>query len=252
MNALRSYGKAVYWGKTLDSRRSYCDGGQVMTDDPATAGTPGAGIVAADGRPLGRRALLKRSQLLTALRALLGSSRYHDITVAEVARMAGSVPGTFYQYFVNIDDAVRALALEVVESARSLREMVQDADWTPLGREASIDRLVDAFFAFWQDNHSVLRMVDLAALEGDREFRRIRAAMLNGITVRFAAARTSLGPAEEGIDPVAMAGTLVGLLAHVAAHQEGFASWGIDVGDVRASVASLIRGWLRTPPEAVM
>lgn len=215
-----------------------------MTNRPLTDSVLPADVRSVDGRVLGRRALLKRSQFLAVLRDLLGTTRYHDITVAEVARMAHSVPGTFYQYFSNIDDAVHALAIDVAASATALQDLVADSDWTADGRTESVNRLVDAFFEFWRDNHSVLRMVDLAALEGEQDFRRVRAGMLNGITVRLAAARTSHDAVEEPVDPVAMAGTLVGLLAHVSAHQEGFAGWGIDVADVRASVAYLVEGWL--------
>ena len=90
--------------------------------------------------------------------------------------------------------------------------------------------LVDAFLRFWDDHRPVLRVVDLATDEGDRRFQRIRVHLLNDITnalaevVRGAQAD---GRPPTGLDPMASAGILVSMLAHVAAHQYGFEFWGI-------------------------
>jgi hypothetical protein len=39
---------------------------------------------------------------------------------------------------------------------------------------------------------------------------------------------------------MAMAGALVGMLAHNAAHQIGFESWAIHVGDLRRAMTDLV------------
>lgn len=184
---------------------------------------------------------------MDCLRELLETSRYRDITVTDVAHRAGGVPGTFYQYFPDIDHAVLAIAVEVAESGARLRDLVPH-DGSAIGAEdAAIERLVDGFLEFWRDNEAVLRMVDLAALEGDPRFRQVRVVMLNGIAQALADVRRRLGSADDDLDPMSMSGTLVGLLAHVSAHQEGFGAWGIDLHDVRTSVTCLIRWGLTLP-----
>jgi AcrR family transcriptional regulator len=171
----------------------------------------------------------------------LQSTRYRDITVTDLARKAGGVPGTFYQYFPDIDAAILALAEETAESGAQLRNLLRDRPATVAGEYPAIERLVDAFLEFWRENESVLRVIDLYALEDDQRFRKIRVKMLNSVTRALADVSGHNGLASAGnVDPMAMAGTLVGLLAHVSAHQSGFPAWGIALADVRQSVSRLV------------
>jgi hypothetical protein len=116
----------------------------------------------------------------------------------------------------------------------------------------------------------VLRVVDLATGEGDGRFARIRSRMLNEITMALSEvvseARSTpatpskpskrargAGPVEhEPLDPVATAGVLVAMLAHVASHRYGFEFWGIRTNDVRRSMAHLVYWGVtgRDPEEA--
>ncbi len=115
-------------------------------------------------------------------------------------------------------------------------------------------QLVDAFLSFWDDNRAVLRVMDLATDEGDSRFQKIRVGLLNDITKGLAdVTRRAMtaGRLPKGIDPMATAGILVSMLAHVAAHQYGFEFWGIRTKDLRASMARQV-AWGITgivPPE---
>jgi AcrR family transcriptional regulator len=206
----------------------------VPRPDPSTVS-----IRTIDGRIPGRRARQTRSRYLDCLRELLASTRYRDITVTDLARKAGGVPGTFYQYFPDLDAAILALAEETAESGAQLRKLIQDGPATAADEYRAIGRLVDAFLEFWRENEPVLRVIDSFALEDDQRFRKIRVRMLNSVTRALADLSAHSGqPA--GVDPMAMAGTLVGLLAHVSAHQGGFPVWGIALADVRESVLRLV------------
>ena len=71
---------------------------------------------------------------------------------------------------------------------------------------------------FWEDHRSVLRVVDLATEEGDQRFRNIRTRLLNEVVVALADVIGRLqtdGRHPADVDPVATAGVLVAMLAHV-------------------------------------
>jgi hypothetical protein len=82
--------------------------------------------------------------------------------------------------------------------------------------------------------------MDLATDEGDDRFRKLRVGLLNDITKGLAdVARTAIaaGRLPRDTDPMATAGILVSMLAHVAAHRYGFEFWGIRTRDLRSSMA---------------
>jgi len=90
------------------------------------------------------------------------------------------------------------------------------------------------------DEESLLRVIDLAVLEGDTRFRDTRVRMLNSVTVALADVISSVRKNGSGPDPNAMSGALVAMLAHTAAHQTGFESWEIHVRDLRRALADLV------------
>jgi AcrR family transcriptional regulator len=196
---------------------------------------------AADGRIPGRRGRATRGRLLENLENMLASSSFRDLKVTDVTREAGTSPATFYQYFPDIETAVLAIADQMAEDGTHLRELLHDRSWRGTGGYAAAASIVDGFLAFWQQHQSLLRVIDLAALEGDTRFRDTRVRMLNAVTVDLAGVIGSLQSAGSGEpEPLAMAGALVGMLAHNAAHQVGFESWEIRVGDLRRAMTDLV------------
>jgi hypothetical protein len=85
--------------------------------------------------------------------------------------------------------------------------------------------------------------MELTTVEGDLRFQGLRVRVLNAVTVTLArviatggdATRASTGP-----DPMAAAGTLIAMLAQVAAHRYGFEFWGIRTASLVDSQARLI------------
>jgi AcrR family transcriptional regulator len=190
----------------------------------------------------GHRARQTRARLLDCLREQLDEARFREITVTQLARMAGTSPAAFYQYFPDIDTALLALAQDVAAGGARLQSLVEDQSWRRQSATATVERLVDGFLEFWRENESVLRVVDLATLEGDERFHRIRVEMLNHIAKALAAIveEQQAGKGDDAPHTMAMAGTLVGMLAHVSAHQSGFEAWSIPMTEVRASVVRLV------------
>ena len=195
---------------------------------------------AADGRVPGRRGLATRQRLLEHTERMLEASTYREIKVIDIAREAGTSPATFYQYFPDVEAAILVLAQEATGEGRQLAEIVTKGPWTgPEGYETA-ERLVRGFIDFWGEHSAVMRVVDLATAQGDDRFRQIRVRLLNEIATAMAQLVrhfTTKGNLPKGVDPMAQAGVVVSMLAHVSDHQMGFEFWGIKTKDLQVSMA---------------
>ena len=193
---------------------------------------------AADGRVPGRRGLATRQRLLSATRELLDSVAYRDLKVVDIAQEAGTSPATFYQYFPDVESVMLALASDLSEAWHGdLRKLVSNRDWDG-DPDGSAKVVADGMLEFWTRHKPVLRVLDLASMEGDLRFRDIRTFLLAGATsalMDLAAERRIPG------DPMASAGVVVGMLAHVANHQHGLERWGVSHDVLVDTVAGIIR-----------
>ncbi|KNB50193.1 TetR family transcriptional regulator [Streptomyces caatingaensis] len=196
-----------------------------------------------DGRVAGRRGQATRQKLLDCLGEMLGSSPYRDVKVIDVARRAGTSPATFYQYFPDVEGAVLELAEEVAAEGAGLTELVAGRSWAGKAGKQAAEELVDGFLAFWRRNDAILRVIDLGAAEGDKRFYRIRMKILNAVTnsltesVRELQAKRKV---DQDVNPAAVAGSLVTMLAAVASHQKGFTTWGVRQADLKPNLALLV------------
>jgi AcrR family transcriptional regulator len=171
---------------------------------------------------------------------MLKANSYRDLKVIDIARDAGTSPATFYQYFPDVEAAILVLAEEMAVRGSTLPALIQAGPWRGKGSFATSVALVDEFLEFWEEHRSVLRVVDLATEEGDGRFRQIRTRLLHEVTTALAEVvrhAQDEGRQPNDIDPTATAGTLVSMLAHVAAHRFGFEFWGIRTADLRVSMA---------------
>jgi len=202
------------------------------------------GLRAADGRVPGRRGLATRQRLLECTHHMLGTTSYRDLKVVDIAREAGTSPATFYQYFPDVEEAVLVLAEDMARDGQQLASLVRDQPWRGRAGAATAASVVDGFMDFWERHRAVLRVVELATLEGDQRFRKIRTSMLHELTRALAEqvdlfAREARHPAH-GEDSMATAGVLVAMLAHVAAHRFGFEFWGIRTESLRTNMANIV------------
>jgi AcrR family transcriptional regulator len=199
---------------------------------------------AADGRVPGRRGRATRQRLLEQTAEMLRTTSYRDLKVVDIARAAGTSPATFYQYFPEVESAILALAEEMSQQGgEQLSSIVRDGNWKGKAAYETSQALADGVLEFWEAHRSVLRVMDLATDEGDDRFHKIRVALLNELTnalaeVIDASAKAGRHPAD--LDPMAVAGVLVSMLAHVAAHRYGFEFWGIRTDDLQRSMARIV------------
>jgi AcrR family transcriptional regulator len=216
-------------------------------------------VATTDGRMAGERGRQTRQRLLDATVELLSTTSWRSVKVTDIARQARTSPATFYQYFANVEEAIRVLAEGMVDEAAQLVELV-GGDWSEETSWETARTVTEGFLAYWEDNRAVFRVVDLATEEGDRELRGIRVRALNAVTValaqvivaacpssREAAAPSTASPA--GSDPMAVAGTIVAMFASVSAHRYGFEYWGIRTPHLIDTQARLLH-WAVTGREA--
>jgi len=197
---------------------------------------------AADGRLPGRRGRATRQKLLDATAALLETSSYRELKVVDIARKAGTSPATFYQYFPDVEVAILALGEVMDAEGEVLAEPVHGAWNGRAGAEASMN-LVQGFLDFWEEHEAVLRVVDLAIVEGDRRFRRIRNELLAPVTfalIEVITEHQKAGKHPDTVDPRAHAAVLLSMLAHVAEHRHGLEAWGVSGEQARESMARIV------------
>ncbi|MGY0068053.1 TetR family transcriptional regulator [Streptomyces sp. QTS137] len=196
-----------------------------------------------DGRVAGRRGQATRQKLLDCLSEMLSSSPYRDVKVIDVARKAGTSPATFYQYFPDVEGAVLEIAEHMASEGAELTELIEGRSWVGKAGWQTAQELVDGFLDFWKRNDAILRVVDLGAAEGDKRFYKIRMRILNSVNNSLADAVAGLqakGRVDKDVNPAAMAGSLVTMLAAAASHQKGFTSWGVKQAELKPNLALLV------------
>ena len=199
---------------------------------------------AVDGRMPGRRGRATRDRLVSCTLNMLQETSYRDLKVVDIAREAGTSPATFYQYFPDVETALVSLVEQMVDDGNErLTGIVRDGDWRLKYAYDTCAVLVDAFFRFWDDNAALMRVLDLTSAEGDTRFRAMRTKLLNDLTVELADLIRKFrdaGKHPADINPMAVSGLLVSMLARVASHREGFEEFDIAEGDTRRALERML------------
>jgi AcrR family transcriptional regulator len=199
-------------------------------------------LLAIDGRRLGMRAQQTRRRLLDATAELLGTEGILDLKVVDVARLVGTSPATFYQYFQNVEEAVLALCEEVGGELHRIAEVL-DQPWTGPRSLDLARELVDGFIGYWDEYRPVLRARNLAAQEGDPRFREVRVRALSTITDRLAdkvAESQHAGKIPREITPYAAAGAMVAMMERMADFHLEFEPRGVSRDAMVETVARIV------------
>lgn len=178
-------------------------------DGPAerltTGGTlPFAGYLEPGGAPASRRALRSQGRqtmrrLLDAAMQCFDSRGYHATRVNDVVEIAKTSHGTFYLYFSNKEDLLRALVAEAAAEADEVYGVMAELpsgthDW------AHLREWVARYAAFWERYAPLVRAwTDLAAIDPELggQIRHSVRSMSSGLARRIAAA----GQAGDDVDP---------------------------------------------------
>ncbi len=175
---------------------------------------PFDGSIEPGGGPASRRAL--RNQGRRTMRKLLDAAMeafdrrgYHATRVNDVVEIAKTSHGTFYLYFSNKEDLLRALAGEAGEVVAAL-----DTALGPVGPNdqgwRELRRWMEGFSEAWQRYAPVLRAwTDLAM--SDAELSAQGHAAAGGVARTLASRIAETGP-QPGIDPNAAAEAVVAMV----------------------------------------
>lgn len=204
-----------------------------------------------NGRRLGPKGQRTRARLIQATVALISTTKLRDLRVADIAREAGTSPGTFYVYFPEVSDAVLAALDELTHGDPRIIALV-DADWSKGDAVARAIKIVEAYLAHWLRHNALYRVRNLAADEGDVRFIKARAGgtidLHNALTQSVARARFAGWVAQE-LDPFMTAGVLLMMLERFAATQVQYDHSEVQRAKIVLAAAHVLAKFL-APPQA--
>ena len=206
---------------------------------------------AADGRVPGRRGRATRQRLLACTSDMLTTTSYRDVKVIDIARVAGTSPATFYQYFADVEEAVLELASSAAEEVPAILEPLS-ADWNGPDGLAAARVLAAAFVRHWDANHAALLFRNVAAEQGDRRFRRVRARALRPVLDELARKIQASHPKTDsrGLHPVAAAAALASILERLAAYHRELEVVGVSREDLIETCARILHQIVAAEPRA--
>lgn len=209
-------------------------------------------LTATDGRIIGERAAATRRRLLDATAKLINTEGLFDLKIVDITREAGAAPATFYQYFVDLDSAILALADDATEDERPLAEML-DQPWTSQKDWQRARAFVDSYSVYWADHQRVIALRNLRADEGAASFRnaRVRADLL---IIRKMAdmvrANQAAGRLPALLDPFATAAGMRAMADRLFQHESSIRLRGTTREGLRNTIAAILFRTLSglTPP----
>jgi AcrR family transcriptional regulator len=170
---------------------------------------------AAIGVPASKRSLRNQGRetmrkLLDAAMEAIDERGYHSTRVKDVVDIANTSHGTFYLYFSNKEDLVRALTLEATyESSNLLGAVTKAGSALDIESWDNLRQWIGNYSALWTRYAPLFRSwTDLASIDpsiGDQN-RRMVAAHIEGMASRIAASGPTggLDPGVAGMAVVAM------------------------------------------------
>ena len=188
------------------------------------------------GQKIGTKGERTRRKLIQETLGLVESVGLRDVTVAEVAKQAGTSTATFYIYFEGVPEVVLA-ALEGAEQVTPEMMAMLDKDFSGAAGFARACRFVDAYARQWQKHGTVFRVRNLAAEEGDSRFLNARLSvaipLMDALESKITCVRQPAtgGPA---IEPRAIAGAILIMLERLGAVGP------VLRGDERTNMANMV------------
>jgi AcrR family transcriptional regulator len=125
------------------------------------------------GQAMGRKGSETRARLIRATVELLEKRSLRDVSVSDIATLAGTSSSSFYIYFADVTAAALAAA-EGVEQITPQIEALLSERWTAGEAQGKAVALLEAYVDFSSRHHAILRVRNLSADEGDKRFEEVR------------------------------------------------------------------------------
>jgi AcrR family transcriptional regulator len=165
------------------------------------------------GQSMGRKGTQTRERLIRATTELLEKRPLRDVSVSDIATLAGTSSSSFYIYFTDVSEAALAAA-DGIEQITPEIQTILEQPWTKSDAQERAAALVDAYVNFSSQHHAVLRIRNLAADEGDKRFEEVRHRAVARIHELLEA---SISAAGNSLDPSAGASAVLALMERIAA-----------------------------------
>jgi AcrR family transcriptional regulator len=199
-------------------------------------------ILGADGRVLGARAEGTRARLLEATARLLSESGVLELRIVDITRDVGSSPATFYQYFVDVDAAILALADQATHDEEPLVSHLS-AGWDGGDGLQRAQSFVDAYMSYWDDHSAVLRVRNLKAEEGNAAFREAR-SKANLVVIqamsKMVEQAQSAGRLPTEMHPFVTATAMIAMIERLLPYRNEIARRGAPTSSMRDTLAMLV------------
>lgn len=170
------------------------------------------------GQEMGSKGFLTREKIVSATADLLVRRPLREIKVAEIGQSAGVSTSTFYLYFETVSDAALAAIDRVEQASPKIIELLT-THWTRDSLLQHARRLVNQYFAIWDEHHALLRVRNFVADEGDKRFLDARRRSIEPVHLLLQEKIRELQadlPENRRLDPPSTASVILALLERTA------------------------------------
>ena len=164
------------------------------------------------GQKMGRKGAETRARLMKATENLLEKRSIMELSVADIAAVAGTSSSAFYVYFDDVNEVVLAVAQSIRQITPEIESLLSSS-WSAEEAPAKALALVKAYVGFWQEHHAILRIRNLAADEGDKRFEEVRHEAVEPL---HSLLQQRIQEANNGLDPSSGASAVLVLIERVA------------------------------------
>jgi len=149
---------------------------------------------------------------MKATENLLEKRSIMELSVADIAAVAGTSSSAFYVYFDDVNEVVLAVAQPIRQITPEIESLLSSS-WSAEEAPAKALALVKAYVGFWQEHHAILRIRNLAADEGDKRFEEVRHEAVEPL---HSLLQQRIQEANNGLDPSSGASAVLVLIERVA------------------------------------
>jgi AcrR family transcriptional regulator len=164
------------------------------------------------GQAMGRKGNETRQRVIRATVELLEKRSIRDVSVSDIATLAGTSSSSFYIYFSDVSAAALAAA-ETIEQITPEIERLLRQPWSREDGPLKAAALVEEYVTFSSQHHAILRVRNLSADEGDKRFEAVRHQAVSRI---HALLEARIAAAGNELDPSAGASAVLALMERIS------------------------------------
>jgi AcrR family transcriptional regulator len=164
------------------------------------------------GQAMGRKGNETRQRLIRATVELLEKRSSRDVSVSDIATLAGTSSSSFYIYFADVSAAALAAAESVEQITPEIEQLLRQP-WSKNDGQLKAAALVEEYVSFSSQHHAILRIRNLSADEGDKRFEAVRHHAVSRIHELLEARIAAAG---NGLDPSAGASAILALMERIS------------------------------------